>query len=183
MLKAKISMDLFTLEFKVVAEYPDMVDENNRLHKASLVTFRTYHDMDKALRNQLIAATPECYIEALSSPTLGFAGVTCLQLLTHLWATYGQITQAELDENEARMKAPWSPPTPVENLFTQLDKGVAFATAGGDATSEQNTVRLGYNNIYATGFFTEPCRAWRAMPTANQTLAALKQHFKAADKD
>lgn len=35
MLKAKISMDLFTLEFKLVAEYPDMVDENNRLHKQS----------------------------------------------------------------------------------------------------------------------------------------------------
>ena len=190
-------------EFAVLAEgavfeAPDMPPENpihaaventeefnecNCLHKASLVTFRTYHDMDKALRNQIIAATPECYIDELSSPTLGFAGVTCLQLLTHLWTTYGEITPAKLDENEVRMKAPWGPPTPVETLFTQLDKGVAFATAGGDITSEQNTMRLGYNNIYATGLFTKPCHAWRAMPTASQTLVAFKKHFKQADKD
>jgi hypothetical protein len=33
MLKAKIHLDLFTFDIKVVAEYPDLVDENNKLHE------------------------------------------------------------------------------------------------------------------------------------------------------
>ena len=107
--------------------------------------FRTYDELDKDLKTQVIEATPLCYIDALSHDTLGFANVTCLDLLTHLWSTYGTITQAELDENEVRMKTPWSPPTPVETLFTQLTKARAFATAGGDQHNDIIYVRAWYN--------------------------------------
>ena len=32
-LKAKLYLDLIAIDCKVVAEYPDMVDENNQLYK------------------------------------------------------------------------------------------------------------------------------------------------------
>jgi hypothetical protein len=31
-LKAKLSLDLFTLEINIAAEYPDMVEENSELY-------------------------------------------------------------------------------------------------------------------------------------------------------
>jgi hypothetical protein len=32
MLKAKLHLDMFTLDLKIVAEYPDLVEENHRLN-------------------------------------------------------------------------------------------------------------------------------------------------------
>jgi len=159
------------------------ITEINRLHKATQQIFRTYDDLDKDLKTQLIAATPLCYIDALSHDTLGFTNVTCLAILTHLWSTYGTITQAELDENEVRMKTPWSPPTPVETLFTQLTKARKFATAGGDQHNDIVYVRAGYNIVYNNGLFAEACREWRAKPPAQWTMPNFTAHFKAADKD
>ena len=94
--------------------------EINFQHKAMQQIFRSYNDLDKDLKTQIIKATPLCYINALSHPALGFATTTCLDLLTHLWNMYGTITQAELDEYVKRMNTPWSPPAPMETLLTQL---------------------------------------------------------------
>ena len=44
-------------------------------------------------------------------------------------------------------------------------------------------MRLAYDNIQATGLFSEPCREWRKKPTADKTYLALGVHFSASDKD
>ena len=113
--------------------------------------FRTYDDLNKDLKTQIIQATPVCYINALCHRTLGFSTVTSLDLLTHLWNTYGTTTQAKLDENVKCMNRPWSPPTPVETLFTQLADASDFAITGGDQMNEIMFVRTGYNIVYNNG--------------------------------
>ena len=96
---------------------------------------------------QIIEAMLLCYINALSHPTLGFATITCLDLLTHLWNMYGTITQAELDENVKCMNTPWSPPTPMETLFKQHTNAHAFAITGGDQMNEIMFVCVSCNII------------------------------------
>jgi hypothetical protein len=159
------------------------ITEINRLHVAAQATFRTYYETDKALRNQLILATPSAYVRALYDDTLGFGNVTCLQLLIHLWHNYGRITQTELDANLLRMAAAWNPPTPIEVLFSQLEDGVRFATAGNDPPSMPSVVRQGYNIVYATGLFDVACREWRCLPDPNKTMPIFQAHFHAADHD
>ena len=159
------------------------IAEINRLFYDNQAVFRTFQETDKALRNQLIAAIPADYLRGLADPELGLGGVTCLTILTFLWATWGTITQIELDANILRMHTPWHPPTPIDKLFTQLDDGVRFATAGNDTPSAPSVVRLGYNLILATGLFDVPCRDWRAKPEADKTLTAFITHFRAADQD
>jgi len=159
------------------------IAENIRQHKAQLTTFRTYHDVDKALRNMLIDAVHPVYIRALYDTSVGFGNVTTLQLLTHLWTHYGVITQDELDANNARMSQAWSPPTPIEVLFTQLEEGVIFATAGGEVPAPAAVVRMGYNIVEATGLFETPCREWRKLPPAQKTMAEFQILFRQADTD
>ena len=81
------------------------------------------------------------------------------------------------------MQAPWNPPTPIEALFTQLNVGIRFATAGKDAPSETSVFRIGYNNINATGLFDVACREWRGKDDATKTLATFHRHFRDADQD
>jgi hypothetical protein len=58
--------------------------------------YRTYYATERALKLQLIEATPFIYIETLFDATLGFTNVTALQLLTHLRTTYGAISPDDL---------------------------------------------------------------------------------------
>ena len=88
------------------------IAEINRLFYDNQLVFRTYMETDKALRNQILAAIPADYLRELADPELGLGNVSCLQILTHLWTTWGVITQAELDANALRMATPWHPPTP-----------------------------------------------------------------------
>jgi hypothetical protein len=44
-----------------------------RHHKQDQEVFKTYHDADKALHNQLIEAAPPNFIQSLCDATIGFA--------------------------------------------------------------------------------------------------------------
>jgi hypothetical protein len=157
--------------------------EDNRLHKSASAEFQRYHYTDQALRQQLIAATPEVYIQAVKDPLLGFGRVTTLTILTHLRTTYGEITAEDLEANQLRMATDWNPPTPIEDLFEQLRSGEAFAVDGGDPPSEPRLVRLGYSIIQKTGLFEVACREWRYKPQVDKTFANLQLHFKKGDRD
>jgi hypothetical protein len=142
-----------------------------------------YTNVDKALRNQLQAAVPKFYISAILDPIIGIGNTTCLALLTHLHGTYGTITESELDRNLDRMKSQWKPPTSTEILFTQINDGVAFATAGGDPPTGPSIIQIAYNIVAATGRFDVATRKWWAKTAAQKTWATFQVHFKAADMD
>lgn len=161
------------------AEIAELVRRNHM----RLRDFQVYHDTDKALVRAIIAATPGTYIATLSHPELGFAQVTTLQLLTHLHATYGTITAADRDNYHARMRAPWSPPTPIETLFHQLEDGQRLAALAEEPIANSQLVRLGQSLILKTGLFPDGCRDWRLKPDADQTWAEFKVHFARHDRD
>jgi hypothetical protein len=159
------------------------ITEANRLHLAAQKTFQRYHDVDKALLRQLIAAVPPVYIAALNDRTIGFSNVSCLQLLTHLKDRFGRISLAEMDANTARMSTAWHPPTPIDALFEQLNQGVYFASAGQEPLVDSHIARLGYNLVLQTGLFPDACRDWRLKPSADRTYAAFQTHFRRMDMD
>jgi hypothetical protein len=160
-----------------------IITEANRLHLVAQKAFQRYHDADKALVRQIIAATPPTYIEALNDPDYGYANVTCLEMLTHLKTTYGRITIAEKDANHQRMTAPWHPPAPLEDLFSQIALGARLAAAGGEPLNDTQVARIGYNLVLQTGLFPDACREWRLKDDAHQTYAAFKTHFSRMEAD
>jgi hypothetical protein len=160
-----------------------VIDEINRNHLVFQSIFRTYHETDKALRQQLLAAVPDEYVSELRHPTLGYGRVTCLELLTHLWATYGTITLAELEANRQNMRQPWSPPSSIEQLCQRLENGMLFATAGSNPISVSSAVSDGYYVLSQTGLFDRACRQWRDKSPADMTMAVFKTHFLKAEKD
>jgi hypothetical protein len=160
-----------------------IINEANRQHLEQKQTFKAYHAVDHALRNQIIALLPDIYIRALKHATTGYGNVTTRTFLEHLWTNYGAITQAELNDNETRMQIPWNPPMPIEVLFTQLDNGIAYAAAGDETLSATQVPRIGYNIIDATRLFKLPCRDWRLKARADKTMQTFKTHFSRADVD
>jgi hypothetical protein len=148
------------------------ITEANRLHLAAQKTFQRYHDVNKALLHQLIAAVPPVYIAALNDCTIRFS-----KLLTHLEDRFGCISLAETDANTARMSTLWHPPTPIDALFEQLNQGVYFASARQEPLVDSHVARLGYNLVLQTGLFPDACWDWRLKPFADCTFAAFQTHF------
>lgn len=160
------------------------IAEANQRHGALQKRFQRYHDVDKALVRQIIAATPDNYLAALCDREYGYGAVTALQLLNHLKSTYGAITNADRDDNLLRLNAPWSPPTPIEDLFRQLADGQKMAADAGEPIVDSQLARIGYTLLLKTGVFGDACRDWRLKPDKDQqTFASFQVHFLRMDRD
>ena len=104
-------------------------------------------------------------------------------ILAYIWKTYGKIEDAYHTLNEQHMKAPWSPPTPIETLFDQLDDGMEFATKGNEVIDDSQSMRWAYDNIKATGLFDKDCERWRKRTASTKSWAAFKAFFIIAEGD
>ena len=161
----------------------DDVKEEFREFAAAKAKYSQYHNTSRCLVKQIIAAVPMIYIEELSHPITKFGNIEPHTIIDHLQVNYGTVTALDLDENEQRMRTPWAPPQPIEEMYRRLTEGKRFADEAGDTMEHSTLVRAGYKIIHATGQFTQACYEWRKVARPQQTWKALKLHFIAVDKD
>ena len=145
-------------------------------------TYLKYLATITALRNLILNSVDNKYICKLEHEDTGYARVTPLQLMTHLWDTYGAIDDADHAKNEENMKQPWTPPEPIDTLFEQLKQGQEFAAKGKEIISDSQLVRWGYQNIKNTGLFNRECEKWRKR-TETKTWDDFVDHFNTAYDD
>ena len=145
---------------------PYKAQEAIRVYTHQQQEFTRYNHALVALRNCILKSCNDEYTKAKKKPITRYALTTPLEIMTHLWDTYGGVTEVDLKANEDRMKVPWNPPTPIETLFLQLEEGQEFALEGNEKIDDTTLVRLGYDNVVATGQFTKYCTKWRNRKTA-----------------
>jgi hypothetical protein len=107
-----------------------VIAETTRLHQEATQVYRTYHNVDQAIKKLIIESFNDTYLNALSDEIVGYANCTSLQLLTHLLTYYAMITPTELTQNYERLNTPYDPNQPIETLFQQIQDARAFAVAG-----------------------------------------------------
>ena len=146
-------------------------------------TYLKYLATITALRNLILNSVDNKYISNLEHEDTGYARVTPLKLMTHLWDSYGTIDDADHAKNEESMKQPWNPPEPIDTLFEQLKKGQEFAAKGNETISDSQLVCWGYQNIKNTGLFNRECEKWRKQPPAKKTWDDFINHFNTAYDD
>ena len=159
------------------------ISETVRQHELTQNEFTTFTHTRIQLRNMIITNVEDKYICALANDITSYNQVSPLQLLTHLWTTYGQITEADLSTNESRMYADWNPPTPIETLYEQLTEGKRFAARGNELIDDSQLARKGYNIVKKTGLFESDCKEWRNKPDAERTWINFQTFFANADDD
>ena len=107
------------------------IHEAIRLWKDEVEVYNIHNTVKNALRNQILQSVDTMYITELEDPSTKFLLVDPIKILDHLWENYGEIDESDLRENEVRMRTPWSPPTPIQELFKQIKAGQEFAQKGG----------------------------------------------------
>jgi len=144
------------------------INEAIRLHGLSANDYHILRNVRTALRNMIVNSIEEKYISALRHPITRFNTCTPLNLMEHIWSTYGKITTLDLTANEERMYSNWNPPTPIETLYEQRTDGQQFAMQGCETIHDSQLVRKGYEIIRRTGLFTEDCKEWRKSQKTNK---------------
>jgi hypothetical protein len=143
-----------------------VIAETTRLHKEATQVYRTYHNVDQAIKKLIIEAFDDAYLNALSDEIVGYANCTSLQLLTHILTYYAMIAPTELTQNYERLNAPYDPNQPIETLFQQVQDARAFAVAGGQPYGAAMIVNVAYTLVFNTGLFPDACRTWQSRAIA-----------------
>jgi hypothetical protein len=79
--------------------------------------YRTYHNVDQAIKKLIIESFYDAYLNDLSDKIVGYTNCTSLQLITHLLTYYAMIAPTELTQNYERLNTPYNPNLPIETLF------------------------------------------------------------------
>jgi hypothetical protein len=145
--------------------------------------YRTYHNVDQAIKKLIIESFDDAYLNALSDEIVGYANCTSLQLLTHLLTYYAMITPTELTQNYERLNAPYDPNQPIEMLFQKIQDARAFAVAGGQPYGAAMIANVAYTLVFNTGLFPDSCRAWQSRVIAGKTWAQFKLDFTTAHRE
>jgi hypothetical protein len=145
-----------------------VIAETTRLHKETTQVYRTYHNVDQAIKKLIIEAFDDAYLNALSDKIVGYANCTSLQLLTHLLTYYAMIAPTELTQNNKRLNSPYDPNQPIEMLFQQIQDARAFAVAGGQPYGAAMIVNVAYTLVFNTGLFSDACWAWQSRAIAGK---------------
>jgi hypothetical protein len=97
-----------------------VIAETTQLHKEATQVYRTYHNVDQAIKKLILESFDDAYLNALSDEIVGSANCTSLQLLTHLLTYYAMIAPTELTQNYERLNTPYDPNQPIKTLFQQI---------------------------------------------------------------
>jgi hypothetical protein len=160
-----------------------VIAETTRLHQEATQVYRTYHNVDQAIKKLIIEPFDDAYLNVLSDEIVGYANCTSLQLLTHLLTYYAMIAPTELTKNYERLNMPYDPNQPIEMLFQQIQDARAFAVAGGQPYRAAMIVNVAHTLVFNTGLFPDACRAWQSRATAGKMLAQFKLDFATAHRE
>eukprot|EP00957_Ditylum_brightwellii_P029208 2207804-Ditylum_brightwellii.AAC.1 len=111
-------------------------------HRQQLNTYQKYHNMDKALQNQLLASVNDEYTKALKQNPVGYMNRNTFEVLQHLYSDYGHIMPAMLQALYAAMDQPYNPTLPIEDLFDQINVVQDLAMANGTGYSEPQVISI-----------------------------------------
>jgi hypothetical protein len=95
---------------------------------------------DMHLRATIISVFEPMYLDILNNNMVGYANISAIDMLDHLFETYVNITAVDLEINFEHMRRDWDPQQPVESLFKQIQDCANYYEAGGGT---RNKLTLG----------------------------------------
>jgi hypothetical protein len=177
----------------VLPAFPDIPDyagaatpaeraEWEALYKVDMKDYSEAHGLHMQLSKMFLAAVPHCYLHAHYDDIHGFSGASLRAMLTDIMDTYGAIDDDALEENLARLEAPWDPTTNIVEVFTRGALCRRFAAQGDEPIPDSKYMRILLQIFTNSGVFGRDIEDWEAKPKADKTIVNMKTHFMEANK-
>jgi hypothetical protein len=118
--------------------------------------------------------------QILNNDMVGFSNTTVIDMLEHLFLSYGSITTLDLEHNFENMRNAWDPQQSVKTLLKQIQDCVDYAVAGGITIIEAQKLTTAYTKVFSTVNFHSACRRWNERNHQDNTWNNFKIHFAMA---
>ena len=142
--------------------------------------FNEYDLTDKALRQILLASIDETYVRTLRHRYTGYGKTSTRTMLEHLYANYANISPANLQQNDAKLRAPYDANHPIETLIDQVELAVEYSAVGKTPYSAEKVVTIAFQLVFQTGLFLDDCKLWKRKAPVEKTWANFKTFFALA---
>jgi hypothetical protein len=162
--------------------WPNTLDKARHIWEEDVQTYRTCTSVQQALKKQIISVFEPMYLNILNDDMVGYANISAIDMLDHLFETYGNITAVDLEINFEHMRRAWDPQQPVESLFKRIQDCADYSEAGGFLIGQPQQINVGYDKIFATGHFKSACNRWNEKHAIDKTWTQFNSHFAAAHR-
>ena len=150
----------------------------DRAHDVALKEITIYARTELALKQQIWEAVDEEHYKHLSNGMDGYADVSVLAILIHLWSEYGQITATAKVANMAKLKNDFDSSQPISTLWNHIAAIQDFAQAANMPIAADIIVSETLEVLERTGIYCQPVRNFKGQhPDTTWTVALLKQEF------
>jgi uncharacterized protein (DUF433 family) len=140
--------------------------------------FDNHHNMDDALKAQVIDTIQDAYLCEMRNKYTGYLGVTTRDLLDHLLDRYGKITPADIEDCKRKMIEPIDSTQPID--IQRIDECIQYAVDGQVAFTAEQILQTAYHAVSTSGYYNDACKDWRKKVAVNKTWANFKS-FVAAE--
>ena len=148
--------------------------------KNKFEAWKMTQDVREALKKQIIDAIDDEYLEDLKDPDTGYANVTPLQMLKHLYNEYGELTAQEISANRTKLKNDYDTNVTMVSYFYKIREIRNIATRAGNPISDNDVIAEIYLVMARTGIFDKAINNWDELPAVDKTWARFQTHFKTA---
>ena len=118
----------------------------------------------QALKNQLIVAVDNAYLQGIKDPTTEYHNVSVLQMLKYLYDNYEQINKQSKSKNLEQMKEPYDVTAPIELFFCQVQDCIDFASAARSPLTTKQIIDSAFLTLQRIGVFSQECCKWQRKP-------------------
>ena len=87
-------------------------------HDKQMRTWGEYNAIMQALKDHLVAAVDDAYLQGVKDPVTEYHNLTVLQLLEHLFDNYTKINKDQKAKNIERMKEPYDVTISLSSSFS-----------------------------------------------------------------
>ena len=143
-------------------------------NNAATLAFNTFANVDRTLRQQLHGTFNDTFLLFFHKPHRRYSGSSTLDLLTHLYATYAVISNADWLQNNKRFREPYLPSVPINVAWRKISDTVAYADAVSEPYSNKKVTDNAYQLVLNTGIFAADFQEWNQRTADNKTLPHLK---------
>ena len=154
-------------------------------YKKRMKNYEACVGVEKALIQQIVKAVHEDWLKPLYNAQTDTIQGTVQDILTYLFQTYGHINARALNKKENTVKEmSYDPVTdPMDNIFTEVQELMDFATAAGAPYSREQIINIAYNIIGKHRVFNDAIIRWDRLIRANaahNTWLNFRTHFRDA---
>ena len=143
-----------------------------------MLVYREHLAVERILIQQIVNAMESKYLKALQERVTNRIQKQILEILRHLFKTYGDVSPQELLSLRSRIEnMVFDPQDPVNKIFYEIDKYSEIMDIVQDPVLETHKCQLAYIVLLNTKTFKSGLRDWDKKPQADKTWEKFKEHF------